>query len=266
MSIAYPGLDASLHRLHTELSTYTERPLPLESIDHYDQAACLDWSTLWDLMTDSFERAHAVTLFPSPQRRRPHYGLTRRALETAGLDNVWIAFSGSVCLRAELRLLRSLTFHANPSSGAADHTPAAILFDVNREPFAYQKATGMPLAYAWRESHIETAAGLRLIPQDAFFDVRYPQGQNPLENYRGTGLVSLIDGPMPSNAFLQRFSATCLGPRLARSGYELASLDGEGLILRPFVKEALHLDPLAIEQRVCALPVGAIASARAVLV
>lgn len=118
------------------------------------------------------------------------------------------------CLEAELRLVRSLEFHKSWRTPDRNHRPGAILFDENDKPFAYQKSSGDPTAYVWRDGILRTREGRCFLPASSFVELEYTGTDDPMERFGGAGLLSLKGFEHDAVRFL-RFSTRLFSPRLA---------------------------------------------------
>lgn len=118
------------------------------------------------------------------------------------------------CLEAELRLVRALEFHKSRRLPDRNHRPGAILFDEDDKPFAYQKSSGDPTAYVWRDGILRTREGRRFLPASSFVELEYKGTDDPMERFVGAGLLSLKGFEHDAVRFL-RFSTRLFSSRLA---------------------------------------------------
>lgn len=160
--------------------------------------------------------------------------LVQKMLEFRAKPDVVSAIGASVagtCFQTELRFVRSLDRHQE-SKTAANRLPAAVLYDDESQPFAYQKADGHPTAYAWRSATVKTTAGPRWVPEGSIVEVAYGTAQkngvyqaDPRHEYRGSGLVSLSGAKLPDEVMLKRVGIEYLPDVLRETAVDFAITD-----------------------------------------
>ena len=178
------------------------------------------------LAIGAFSNSAGLLANPAPDRhpQESAYRLTRltgKLLAThsgvqpaPSLVNDPVDYIGqTACFEAELRLMRSLDFHTSPAIINPCHRPAIIYFDARDQPYAYEKASGNPIAYAWRDARISTANGPCWVPANSFLAMQYAD-KRLVEEHTGARLIALHNPNLKQVDFL-RFSTHCL-PQLIR--------------------------------------------------
>lgn len=216
-----------LHQLDSELFEFgyndTDQELRIEKYEEsYDidpEAAIL--STL-ALCNSVISYGHIF-----PRTDEPAFELTERTLEHAlRHDKIEpskdLVLSEYACLEAELRLLRSLSWHDGPEAnhlGGHNNTkPAVIYFDTNGEPCAYQKASGIGTTYVWRPCTIEVQQVRYRLPADCFINIEYPPDNDPRFFYPDRSLVAFDTMPQQATVDLLRFSTFSLDRAIRYEG------------------------------------------------
>ncbi|HKU18968.1 MAG TPA: hypothetical protein VJP80_06915 [Candidatus Saccharimonadales bacterium] len=268
-------LGTSLHALHTELALHTDYYPTIDSagvyIDECFLADAVHEVSLNNKLYNTFLWANDVVRAPEPVSAAvPQSPLVLAALGGATIVDLApyssAAIENRACFQAELRFARSLRHHdlSTPEDPKElemliSHEPAAILFDVAGEPFAYRKASGEDTALAWREASLATEAGTYTIPQSMIFELQYEDGTDPCDNHLGEGLISLAHAQPPQDAHLLRFSTTLVPREVARMAHRHAIANVPSYPtdttrkLRDNLHDALSLNPERLEKRVLKL-------------
>jgi hypothetical protein len=236
MPRTYRELSSTVRQLHQDLVPHIADSPPLGDKQHYDSAfrnrALYYPDSGTTLLYDTFTLANAVVKNFTEAQEPPLTALGRVAIDTAKLPSrpyVIDDIGDEACFQAELRLQRSLAFDLNklnspntkdPSPSEASHGASAVVFDAEGEPFAYQKASGIPSAYAWCDGVLNTESGQFFIPGSSFFGLDYDtEADDPCNNYAGAGLVSLEHAPQPNAVHFMRFATNLLPSAVARAAH-----------------------------------------------
>jgi len=212
---AIPRGGEYLHALETELYEFghddTQRDLVATE---YQQAYETDPEAS---ILSTFELCNTVIDYGyiPPKEHAPNFELTERTVNYALQPNkietsADQTLTEQACLEAELRLLRSLSWHDGPEAeqlGRYNNAkPAAIFFDASGEPFAYQKASGKNTAHVWRSCIVEAHGIQHSLPADCFVSLVYPPAEDPRLLYSGTSLVAFEKFPKEASINVLRFS------------------------------------------------------------
>ncbi|MGF7228802.1 MAG: hypothetical protein ACQR33_02340 [Candidatus Saccharibacteria bacterium] len=207
-----------LYRLDTELYRAGEDAdvrMALASLEKEYMADPERW------ITESLNISAELTTFDTTHMTADEadFPLTRKSLAFAHAKRKAPIPAGDyylgdiACIEAELRVLRSLSWHEKmPHVEDIDvcHKPASILFDAAGKPCGYQKASGLPLTYIWRNSDVRTEAGVYRLPADSFVELIYAIGEDPRECYVGKSLIALENARLPQDITFLRFSTASL--------------------------------------------------------
>ncbi|MEK7152662.1 MAG: hypothetical protein AAB834_01835 [Patescibacteria group bacterium] len=214
---------ATLFDLKREVARYLpedfyEEPVPiLDSLDTFryrmSDSSALAGGIYNVLYNATYVQAAAG---PNSHSQPPAFELTRRNLNLNSQNpELQRTFSGG-CYETELLFARSLAWHGSGRDPNPNHAAAIVLHDIDGAPFAYQKSSGHPTAYVWREGYISTQAGNRWLPAGALVDPVYERIDTIVaqEEHTEQGLVSLVNTDTVLDVNLLRFSATCLPAEL----------------------------------------------------
>ena len=219
-----------LRRLDSELFEFGYNDVPPLRVEDYEVAYDIDPedSILSTLALCNSVISHGYIV---PRSDEPVFELTERTIEHA-LHHHRIepsknhVLSEVACLQAEPRLLRSLSWHDGPQAerlgGRNNVKPAAIFFDNDGEPFAYQKASGHGTAYVWRPCTIDTEGARYRLPADCFITIEYPPADDPRFLYLGRSLIAFEKIPQQATIDLLRFSTLSLNKALRLEGAHTA--------------------------------------------
>ena len=219
-----------LRQLDSELFAFGYNDSPQLRIEDYEVAYDIDpeASVLSTLALCNSVVSYGYIL---PRPDEPVFELTERTIEHA-LHHDRIepssnhTLSETACLQAEPRLLRSLSWHDGPEAerlgGRNNVKPAAVYFDNNDEPFAYQKASGLGTAYVWRACTVDTEVARYRLPADCFITIDYPPAEDPRFFYLGHSLVTFEKMPRQATIDLLRFSTLSLGKTVRLEGASTA--------------------------------------------
>ncbi|HSX34554.1 MAG TPA: hypothetical protein VLF62_02835 [Candidatus Saccharimonadales bacterium] len=160
------------------------------------------------------------------------------------------------CLGAELKFVHALEHHRLKKWSPPSHEASLVLHDVAGEPAAYQKAVGYPYAYVWRNSLVQTRAGLKQLTAGSIIRSVYnggSEGMEPMhEKFAGAGLVG-ITGCVADDVEFKRFGLEVIPDRIRNACLLDASEPGAYESLRRHVAEARVLDSAAFAGHVSAL-------------
>jgi hypothetical protein len=209
-----------------------------------------------------FDNAHEIVAKPADgySFQPPVFAITEQMLAMAACP--YRPPSGNYkrlgCFSAELRFSRSLKRHTRSEKIDSGRLPAAVLYDANGRPFAYQKADGIPTAYTWRPARIDTKAGPRQIPSEALISIAYGKwhgngyAADPRRGRKGEGITPLWlrDCPVPDEVYFQRSSLNCV-PLLVRQ-VSLSSAILQNLRLAEYYKDASMLTGRKVARRALA--------------
>lgn len=143
------------------------------------------------------------------------------------------------CLQEELLHARSLRWHKYSSQRKPnpDHLPAAVLFDTQGQPFAYQKSLGEPnTAITWRRTTFGTQAGTRIVPADSLIRLVYddstetPNEAGPAYAYRGLGLIAIHEKSGPLDVEFIRLTNHKLPPTIREAAFRGGTLQESALL------------------------------------
>ena len=231
MSHAIESDGRYLHELDADLCAVSHNILIQEEVGHYKERYVTDPEHAINATLTLANTILDYTIVGDVRSTTsPHFALTRKVLrhiddeELIGISEVDI--SNGACLEAELRLLRSLWLqepHPRPREGRRDYMPAAILTDINGEPCAYQKSSGVPSAYFWRESVMRTDNGPCIVPADCFVSLNFEPGEDPRHRYSDMDLLHYERITLSSDAEFLRFSTASLRASVRLRGAVIAS-------------------------------------------
>jgi hypothetical protein len=239
-----------LYDLHEDLDRFSSVPILVGKPEHYEAM----WSAspaktnyrFANLIHNTFTGADKVIIHPIQTDATPNHQLTVSAVRAArgGQAPDFHKHYQDLCLAAELKVEHSIRL--NQAGGESRHgVAAAILFDKDREPFAYSKFVGKPVALAWREAVMDTASGDKIIPAGSFFGFEYAEhGKEDIRSKMsrlGHYLISLENlGPL-IDVRLFRFSTFLLSKELAESAYQNATGPDGYNRLKKYVPTVLDL-------------------------
>lgn len=206
---------SAITALGNEIVGYTDYSRTFDDVYGQVTERMIDWACydLFDYANAIMKRSDWEVCEP------PQFALTEKMLKLANsAHRPPVADFGKIaCFAAELRFTRSLARHARQKP-VPSRLPAAVLFDVNDRPFAYQKADGPATAYTWRSVRIDTEAGPRMIPSEAIISVAYGRwransyADDPRRRHRGKGIIPLKmhGSAKPDEIYFQRLSLKCM--------------------------------------------------------
>jgi hypothetical protein len=158
------------------------------------------------------------------------------------------------CSEVESRFVRALNWHESGQQPTQNHKAAVVLFDKGGEPFAYQKGSGFPIAYTWREASVYTEKGEKWVPGGAIVRPIYDSSEDfdmgPHVDYAGQSLIGLQPSSIHDIAFL-RFSAAALPAVLRRPFLQQGAAQISKLAEN--LDAACRLTSKVVEKRVSAL-------------
>lgn len=217
-----------LYDLHAELDEFSMVPVldgdPEQYESVYAAAPTVINHDLYFLVDHALLGASYIIMHPMTSYRSPEHELTQRAIRAAYNDRTpkFHKYHEDLCLGAELKVVHNLGLNLK-GRGPSHDRAAAVLFDVDGNPFAYNKSVGQSTALAWREATLETTEGHKVIPAGMFFRIGYGRnGVNSVqEEMGGSGdyVVSLEKAPPPTDVKLLRFSAFLIDRELAECAY-----------------------------------------------
>jgi hypothetical protein len=260
-----------LHELGSELTSYRFSRFRAE----YDQitgglAGLREGASDTNLTSDAIAYMYELSLelierggeFPdlAPE---PRFELTRRTLQfsekladkrgTPEMPTFEQNILDIDCPEIELRFERALTWHESGEIPDVNHPAGVVLFDSGGSAFAYQKSSGYPTAFVWRDIEIDTAAGPRWLPAGSI--VRpiyhaYVPNAGPHWGRAGDGLIGLQPPTLDDVTFV-RFGTCCLPPELREPFLRLGVEQTEKLAEN--LEGALQLDEQTTARRVAKL-------------
>lgn len=203
----------------------------------------------------------------NPDRDHMKFTLTQRALGFAATcpPELYPTIGEPIhtaCLESELFFARSLAWHGSQNTTQTDHQAALVLRDTQGRPFAYQKASGLPTAYTWREATIAAAQKNVRVPAGAI--IRYVYDEEMANtgpayiDYVGTGLAAPADLQPPRDVEFIRLTIESLPTVLREKSVELGVWEGQSdstnwVDHQPYAQLALTLSNQVIERTVMAL-------------
>lgn len=182
-----------------------------------------------------FQNLQSIQITQSRSGQQARSPLILRALSVVEVYGAKLeAFNGSVdafaCYGSELRFERSLAWLETGEAPMSAHRPAVVLYDVEDRPCAFQKASGLPTAYVWRDCVMPTEEGEQWVPAGMIVAPRYTTdpnedlGPGPQVDHPGKGLISLRD-EIPIKVELLRPSTAYLPGALRRSYLKVGVLE-----------------------------------------
>jgi hypothetical protein len=234
MHVITPGethLAEALYELHADLDDNTSHDIMKGDLDHY-AAICAgdptvaDEGGIPDFLTWALDGASMVISCNRASSKPPRNVLTRAAIEAASSSHP--KFDDELyflCAASELKIEHSIRLSL---AGDKPHhkVPAAVMFDRDREPFAYLKSVGEHAALAWRGAKLDTDEGVKDIPGGSLFTVKFEDGDRGDVQYAasnagvGGSLLNLKHIGPPTSVRFIRFSNFLIQNELARLAYE----------------------------------------------
>lgn len=224
-----PELGSTLYNLHSELAANMADP-PYLSRPLYSEVLPGNLGSE-DLLASTFSYASRLAFEQrNTEAPPPRFKFTRHMLElalrlgTASMPDEAIARDLG-CPRAELHFASSLAWHDRRQTdedraSSQNHRSAAIHFNTEDRPFAYEKASGLTTAFVWRSSYYRSQAGLRWLPASSIvhfvYDAKSEAASHGLgTKYPGKGLLDLRDATPALDVQFVRLGASLL-PKIIR--------------------------------------------------
>lgn len=231
-----PQLARQLLSLESEIIAFQREPYTPENLEdiesNLESGSPADFPKPFYSILDEASILVTIGPFEGANPNVARFAYTRTLVRLEGLATPIGSPRDHGCLQAELLHARSLVWHAKGETPKADHRPAAVLFDIYGQPFAYLKSLGEPnTAISWRQATFSTQAGAREVPANSLIRLVYDDSdevQNeagPAFAHPGLGLIAVRGGVGPLDVEFLRLANYRLPPIVRAGAFYAGTLE-----------------------------------------